>query len=382
MASERELAGCVVATLVRAQGVAMTESHDEPLIRLATLEDAPGMARVLESAFGRWPPFEVDVAAVDHLRWKMASPGPAAHTVVEADGEIVGVSLRWVSQIQVGGEVFEQDSAIDQAILPAMQGRGLGGKLVSFTHARAIEYSDMAFGSGSNNPSMAGLFDRVDPTLVEYPVTVWTRPFGLRSFVGRHRVGGIAHLLRSLASRLRRRGGSSAPLPGVEIEPLERFDERVDGLWAAVSPSFQVSLVRDAARLNWRYGDPRAGRSVVFGATEAGRLVGYVVAKRSGSWAQILDLVCDPARPELGSRLLDRACESMRADGARGLDCWLSSGDPLEPALSGAGFLDSGEVRQVGLGPQRRRERPPEALHSLYAGTARVHVMAGDLELA
>ena len=64
--------------------------------RLATLEDVPAMLAVLEAAFPRWPAFDLQATAAEHLRWKLSPPEgvPASSVVGLLDGEIVALVIR------------------------------------------------------------------------------------------------------------------------------------------------------------------------------------------------------------------------------------------------------------------------------------------------
>lgn len=363
------------------------EPLGEPIARLATIEDAPGMLPVIEAAFDGWPPYEIEVSRLEHLQWKLSPPAvssevPPAHTVVEVDGRIVAVSVRWDTRLLMGGEESVQDSGVDQAVLPEMQGRGIGGLMGPFAHNHAMTYSDIALGTGSNNPAIPNMFNRFDPTMVEYELRNWTRAFDPRGFVATHlRGGGRAHLARNaarwLVARARHGGGAS---DGVRIERLTRFDERASVLAARHAADFDLSVIRSVDYLNWRYLDPRSGPVDALGALDDGRLLGFAVFKRSGNWARVLDMAVDPDHEGVAEALLEEGCHRARTAGSRGVSCGLPAGHPFGRALRRSGFLDSGQAQSFGFGPDRRKRGLP-FLESLYAGTAKLHVMMGDLDI-
>jgi GNAT superfamily N-acetyltransferase len=362
-------------------------SEAEPVARLATTDDAPEMLRVIEAAFDGWPPYEIEVSALEHLQWRLSHPLvggeiPPAHTVVELDGRIVAVSVRWESRLMIGGEELVQDSGIDQAVLPAMQGRGLGGRMGQFAHAHAVTYSDIALGSGTNHPAIANMFNRFDTTDVQYPLSTWTRAFDPRGFVATHlRGGGRAHLARNLVRwvALRPRRGGATP-DGVRIEKLARFDERASVLAARYAAGFDVSVIRSVEYLNWRYLDPRSGPAFALGAFEDGHLLGFAVFKRSRDWAKVLDMAVEPDHEGVADALLEAGCARLRSAGVRGVNCGVSPGHPFERALRRSGFLEAGQSQLFGFGPDRRKRGLP-ILEALYAGTARMHVMMGDFDI-
>lgn len=350
------------------------------------------MLRVLEAAFGGWPSLPLEgVTPLEHLRWKMAPPGPPrAHSVAVVDGEVAAVSVRWGTRTKVGDQELVLDGGVDQAVDPAMQGRGLGRAIATFSHEAGAETGDMSIGSGGSDPAIPRIFDVFDPVLVEYPLTVWVRTFGPRRFVATHlRGGGVVHLGSALARRgahlgraLARGLGSGALLPsGVRLEVWQRFDARAEALWERFAAQFDVAVVRDAEYLNWRYCDRGAGATLVLAAIEGdqadGRLLGYAVFKRADDRANMLDLVMEPGSVAVARALLSAGAARMRAAGAQALMGWFPEGHPAEPVLQAAGYVEAGWSSLAGFGPQKRGASGP-AVEQLYAGTARIHVTLGD----
>ena len=95
----------------------MSDIDDDrrPAFRRGDVQDAPGILRVLDSAFPSWPPFEIDVPALDHLRWKMTPPPGLprnTHAIVEIDGEIVAVQLRWPTHAHLRGEELPSEVGV------------------------------------------------------------------------------------------------------------------------------------------------------------------------------------------------------------------------------------------------------------------------------
>jgi hypothetical protein len=62
---------------------------------------------------------------------------------------------------------------------------------------------------------------------------------------------------------------------------------------------FDFARIRDAACLNWRCLDPRAGRIAVYGSYRGPRLLGYVAIRRGPRTArtEIIDDMDDAAAP-------------------------------------------------------------------------------------
>jgi hypothetical protein len=65
---------------------------------------------------------------------------------------------------------------------------------------------------------------------------------------------------------------------GVELVPIEHFDDRVDHLWQTTSADYPILATRDARWLGWRFDDcPQSDRYARYYAVRRGDLVGYLV---------------------------------------------------------------------------------------------------------
>lgn len=353
--------------------------------RLATLEDVPAMLAVLEAAFPRWPAFDLQATAAEHLRWKLSPPEgvPASSVVGLLDGEIVALMIRWGGHARLGGWVYTESSSADVAMLPAHQGRGYASQLAAFSNQLAFADSDLGIVPPSRRPEVPSLFDiRSIATAerIELPLRVWLRTASPSRFVATHlRNGGTRHLA-SAAGRALRAARHRRPLvPGIELLRLDRFDARTDALWDRAASSLDLAGERRADYMNWRYLEPGAGVATVLAATARGErnhLLGTVVVKRAGDRGHVLDLVVDPAHPEVAAHLLEAGWSVLRAQGARVVSCWLPVGHQYESALHAARFLKSGRGAHVSL----KRRREVDGFARLAEPDARIHITLGDFD--
>jgi GNAT superfamily N-acetyltransferase len=130
-----------------------------------------------------------------------------------------------------------------------------------------------------------------------------------------------AAVARYLGRRPSTTGGLRPPSPdvqvrrGLTIAPLERFDAATDAVWrAAVAADGGAQFARDASFLNWRYVDsPRDYRR--FAASEASRLVGFVVMghtiKHGVSSGFVADLLTVPGHDNAVVALLERCVDEL-----------------------------------------------------------------------
>jgi hypothetical protein len=163
------------------------------------------------------------------------------------------------------------------------------------------------------------------------------------------------------------------------LRRVDRFDERGDQLWERFHPQFQLARQRGSAWLNWRYLDPRAGRIAVIGAFEDDDLVGYVAFRDRRPQATILDLVVDPAQPDVGITLMNQIVGETSARGASSVLCVLPPGHPSEASLRATGFVPTRESRTLHFG-RTRHAHVPEIIEVAEDVTASIHVMLGEFD--
>lgn len=348
-------------------------NDDAPTIRPTTPHDDAEILGLLEAAFGRWPSVNIDVPAIEHLHWKMNPPAALArpvHEVVVVDGQLAAFHLRWMPDIQIGGSTYRVLWSADLAVLPAFRGRGLSRLLNTADRNQRRDEGLFEFGTPSNAPQVSHM-DGGD--VVGRDLRVWVRTFGLRSFLARQ--------LRGLPPRHlfpRRRPRPDPDAVPREVVELERFDERADELWESTRHEFDLVSPRSADFLNWRYRDPAGGPTIALGVVERDRLLGYAVFKRDGTWCNVIDLLTRPEQPAVARRLLAAGAARLRADGCRGMTCWLPPGHRDEHALQEAGFADSGAQRiTFGL---REHLPHPETLPVIEDPASRAHVTMGDFD--
>jgi predicted N-acetyltransferase YhbS len=349
------------------------------ILRAARPEDVPAMVRVLKAAFPRWPAVDIGVTAEEHLRWKMeigAEVDPARHSVIELDGQVVAVRLRWITRVEVGGTEYLADAGADVAVDPARQGYGLGRMLATQRDEQAAESRYVSFQTPSRSPQLLHMNDV--PEHILRPLGMWVRffsPWEAAKADLRLRMFGAlpGHVLRALRAR------ATSPEPRVgRVEDLDHFDARTDALWEKVRRSFGVARVRTAGYLNWRYADRRGGDSVIVAVLDGPSVLGFAVFRRSGDEAQVLDLVVDADHRDVGRDLLEAGCVRMRASGARRVNCWLPPAHADEVSLRASGFVRAG----TGTLDFRRRDKagPPAAVSVIEDPRTQMHITMGDFD--
>ena len=97
-------------------------------------------------------------------------------------------------------------------------------------------------------------------------------------------------LLANLVPRVLTRGTASimgkvsGGLTRISFEPIQQFDERVDGACAAATRDYPLLVKRDFASLRWRFDEiPYHARYERYYLVRRGKVIGYVVM-RCGNW--------------------------------------------------------------------------------------------------
>ncbi len=359
----------------------MAEATSTPTIRLASVDDAPAMLEVIQAAFGSWPPLQIDVPAVEHLRWKMTPPGlNPPHDLLEIDGRLAGVRLHWQNRLQLHDLEFVAEAGADFAVHPDFQGRGLSRALSANIRRRRTAEPMPSISFLSNAPQIRHMNE---PDYIQRPVFTWVRSLSLRSLAAvHHRERGIGGLARAAAVALRGLARRRTARPaGSRIEVLEGFDDRFDALWERARRRYEITFFRNRTYLEWRFRRPASGNSVILALLRGEELLGYAVVKRSWERGDLLDFLADPAEPEAEAALFDAAIEQLNELGANDVTCWLPAGHHVEPSLRRAGFAVVG-TQTLLMGSPTNGETPPEALAILDDGSRSIHMTMSDFDYA
>jgi hypothetical protein len=91
-------------------------------------------------------------------------------------------------------------------------------------------------------------------------------------------------------------------------------------------------------------------------------------------------MAVEPDHETVANALLETGCDRLRSAGVRGVNCGVSPAHTFERALRRSRFLEAGQSRLFGFGPDCQKCGVP-ILEALYAGTVRMHVMMGDFDI-
>lgn len=319
--------------------------------------DEVALLELLRAAFGEWPHVAIQVAPIEHLRWKLDGPGGAKglHRITEVDGRMASSTFCVVQWVKARGNMLHSIQGTDSCVHPDFQQRGLLEGIVRWRREHPHDQAcDIQFGVRSPHPAYHKVRKRLSG-----PQT-------------------IANELQALSVDLQ---GAAAPTTGtssgLKVHQIEAFDERIDQFWHVASERYDLIIQKTAEYLNWRYADPRAGAFSILLAEEANEILGYAVLRSSRGKGYIADMLALPGRSHVVRELIVSALTYFHDLGAARVDCWLPSVHPYQTVLRKAGFA----FRNTPTAVETYVHNPDIDLSFLSNPNAAVHICAGDTDL-
>jgi GNAT superfamily N-acetyltransferase len=259
--------------------------------------------------------------------------------VCRRDGTVVGQQAQIPFDVKIGPHTRRTAWGVDLMVDPAWRIKGVGPGLVQTVrdaHATVVglNLSDKGF----KTVIRGGWTDMgVMP--------VYLRPLDLAKAARAGSVSGRLARIAPYAGPLLRAADSAATgalgVAGAKLEPVDRFDERVDDVWQAASPHYPVIGYRDATATRWRM-DQRPDRDTLtrFYLVVRGRAVGYVVLRPAGTDKAPAVVVVDYLAPPrwVAPMLVAAGTAARRRTGAIAMSL-KARNVPADRYLRAAGFV-------------------------------------------
>jgi hypothetical protein len=258
--------------------------------------------------------------------------------ICRRDGAIVGQQAEIPFDLRVGPDERRAAWAVDLMVDDAWRVRGIGPALI----ATQVEATPIVCGLNLSEKGFAAYTRGGWADLGVVPA--YLRPLDVARAARLVPLGPRVRRITALAQPMLRAFDSvalaSLRLTGAHLEPIERFDERVDDVWSASIVDYPVLARRDWAALAWRI-DERPDRDHLwrFYLVRRGRTIGYVVLRPSGSESAPTAVVVDYLAPARWvARLLVAAGAEARRRGAIALSI-KTRNEAADRSLRAAGFL-------------------------------------------
>lgn len=254
---------------------------------------------------------------VPNWKWKHLGSNPAGKALVyvmEHEGKIIVHFAVVPYRIRYFGEDILASHSIGSMVAPEYQGKGL----IKFVADKLFEEAvtrNIAFSYGFPNGLAYDLHIKL---------------MGYRDLMP------IATLERSADGKI------SESTKGLKFLAINNFGPAVDKLWDAGKDTYQISVIRDAAFLNWRYLARPDQKYRAFGAYEAERLVGYIVLKLYRDElvlkGHIIDLFTLPRREDVARFLIEEGLNFFAKNGTNLESSWVAGSALYERLLTEKGF--------------------------------------------
>lgn len=305
--------------------------------------DAADLAAFQQGTFG------VDARQLDpaYFAWRYdlnparGTDGPGLWLCRRND-KVVGQQAEIRYDLVVDGESRPSAWAVDLMVDDVWRMRGVGPGLVATQLAehevvtgvtQPLEAVKSYLRSGWVDVGVVPLYVRplvADLLLREAPVSPALRRLAPLASIGLRAADAVA----ATGLRLGGRFG---------LEPVDRFDERVDEVWTAAAPHYGMIARRDAASTRWRVDQHPSNVDLQrFYLVRKGRTLGYVALRSEERWGVPSACVVDYlAPPRLVPVLLTLAAQAARRSGAAVLVC-ATKCEPADRALRATGFVRRG----------------------------------------
>jgi len=319
--------------------VSATRAKPEPGTRGWTVREARPQDEAVQAAIFNTC-FRKDKDART-FAWKYRDnpDGPAIGRVAcDAEGRVVGSYSYVPRHFLRDGAPVTLMQASDAMTVPDWQGRGIFTGLDDVVAQAAGEAGFPLCFAYSGRLSLKGFLGNGWQLIGHAPL--WRRSFrSRRALLRRGRVGPLllpASPLLDLVAGLRDRARLALPGGDAALVRLQRFDERVDKLFAACAPRTGLVGVRSARWLNWRYVDTPSRRQECWGLLRGDELRGYVVAELQEGNAFLADHLA--ADEEARAALLLGFTALARERGQEEASALLFAHHPAVQALGALGY--------------------------------------------
>jgi hypothetical protein len=155
------------------------------------------------------------------------------------------------------------------------------------------------------------------------PVPCLVKPLSRRALRRPHWPVAVNRFVSAITLPWIRLVARARPLEG-EVRVIRSFDERFNGFWARVGPTFALAVKRDAAYLNWKYIQTPHVRYTVAALERGDDVAGYVVYRHvqepRGRVTLLVDWLADPDDAQAMTTLvrwIDREARAADSDKIR-----------------------------------------------------------------
>jgi len=265
-----------------------------------------------------------------------------------ASGDIIGHYALCPIRMKVDGKEIIGSFSLDTMVHPDWGGRGIFVDLANAVY-------DAAAGSGipltygfPNENSYHGFINKLGWTDLCKALPILVKPISIRSLIRsrfeNERSAQFADLLARAGYWLYTSGSIREPSAGnYYVRRVEYFGREADLLWERSSSIARISVIRDAAYLNWRFVHNPTEEYCILYAEQAGELSGYAVLKLVDDLGikigYVVDLLALPEEETIVYALMKAALNYFTENDIDIVGCLMMRGMSYEKQLRKMGFL-------------------------------------------
>ncbi|QDU40418.1 hypothetical protein Mal4_47740 [Maioricimonas rarisocia] len=224
----------------------------KPVLRMVRREDLPQLTSLVSRIHGL-------THSEEHLRWKyFENPaGAPVSSVAEVDGRIIGHLGAMTANYRIDGRPIRGSQEVDIFVDEEYRGARTFFRLFR-ERLNISKREDVNFSYGFTIEKTSTIGRKAMGLTRIGPIPRLACPVDTREWFRRRvRIGPLASAASAAANTfLTLSRPKGPPLPeGLQLIPIERFDDRFDAFCEKTQDDYTVMLVKNADYLNWRYID-------------------------------------------------------------------------------------------------------------------------------
>ena len=323
------------------------------IIRPYRKGDEEEIVKLLELVFNGWPHFDLSCTPLDHWRWKFEENPlkKISIAVSESDNRIIGCAHLTPQNIKIGSKSLLCFQAMDSAVHPDFRRMGVWNKMDEQRQELLVKADANIHYSISGNPILWAQAMRLGSIRFPRPIIELVRIHDIKLHLKMRPnenalVKKYGYLLLKALNRVRNTLTRTPSItPGLHIEDVNRFDDRIETFWEEIKDGYSFIQERDRERLNWRYCDSQGGDYVIKQAEEYGSIIGYIVMRinryrENYPMGYIIDLLTLPERLDVADALIKEAIRYFDDLKVNIIQCCIVKDHPYEKLYQRHGLLN------------------------------------------
>ena len=315
--------------------------------------DQEEIVQLLDIVFEGWPHFDLRCSPLDHWRWKFEENPfkKISIAVTESDNRIIGCLHLIPQNIKIGEKCLLCFQSVDGAVHPDFRRMGSWNEMNEFRKELLEKANANLVYAISGNPILKRMAIKLGWILFPHPIIKLVRIHDIKLHLkmiptenalikkyGYHLVKALNRVKNSFTR-------TPSITPGLHIEDVNRFDDRIEVFWEEIKDGYKFIQERNKKHLNWRYCDSRGGDYAIKQAEEDGSITGYIVMRvnryrEDYPMGYIIDLMTLPDRFDVADALIKEAIHYLDELEVNIIQCCTVKDHPYEKLYQRHGLMN------------------------------------------